>query len=438
MKRTLASLQWLLLISATLPLASGCASDGDESASNHDDSVKTGQGEGAGDVVGVLRGGRNGSSMYPSGPVSGATIVSGETVTTTDERGRFVLPKAPAKYDIRFAVNGRGGVYQGLTTRRPTIRAEDKGRFNEAPLHVDYSNATQIGSKRVTFAVRDDIGIEQVDSWVRGDNAFDSTLYWSGADSKLTGKLLSFEYDPPRDGEPPWFYLGVASSPMNASPGEQASFTPVYSPIKTPRVVTAVARPAAGMTVYYAYLLLSLDGRRYAQINTSSPATKFPAEFVVPEVSGASWAIRYYSYETRFPDSAGGAHSGMIVPIDVDGSLPPVDLPAPPKFTLPLDGAADFGPGSEIAWQGGQGACTVRISNLPTGSYIQLTTTESHITMPDLSDVGLPLERGQKYRLFLDCVQLSHRSPDADPVLDDSVQLGTYLYNRNIYVSTPQ
>ena len=435
MTRTLASLTCTLFLGGTLLLLAGCSShdDGDGTPVPDDSSKTRPLSEappiepppGPDDVVGIVR-------DYRTGPVGGATLSSGNTVTTTDAWGRFVLRNAPSEYDLICVLSGRAAVIHGLTTRKPTVQCPDNGGWvNNAPIHIDYSDAISIGSERITFAVRDDVGTEEIFYGRTGPNTLDANTTWAGPIPELTGRFLSLEYEAPRLGAPT-NYLGIAFSPMRILPGQQATFHPIYSPITTTTTVTGIARPAPGTTLYETYLLLGFGGV-YSPVNRSYALRTTPAQFVVPEVPGASWAIKYSAYETGSPGSSGGAYSGGIVPIAADGSVPDIDLATPPKIVLPADGATDFDVGSEIAWQG-DGTCTVTVSSAP-DYRVELTTRESHITMPDLSAVGISFRHGAKHDLFLWCHRRPYRAPDADPVLDvvnyyAGEYLGTSGYGR--------
>ncbi|WP_394835100.1 hypothetical protein LVJ94_52240 [Pendulispora rubella] len=372
------------------------------------------------------------------GPVAGATISSGEIVTTTDTWGRFVLRNVPPKYDLMSTQDGRAQIFHGLTTRRPTIQNHrNDGWFNTTPVHIDYSDATTIGSERITFAVRDDLGTEEIFYGAMGPNTLDSTIFWAGPTSELTGTFLSLEYERPNRYGPP-HYLGIATAPMRLLPDQKANFHPIYSPIAKTTTITGVARAAPGTTIYNSYLRLSFGGLYSILDRTHSIYTQ-PEQFIVPEIAGASWAIEYEAYTTGAPDSSGGARSAMIVPVGADGSVPEVDLPAPPRIISPAEGTTDFGVGSEIVWQG-EGACTVSMGDTDYKHSVSFTTLESHLTMPDLSAAGMPLEHGRQYRIFVWCHRRSNRAPSDDPVLDFTdyylgSPAGTSGYARNFVVT---
>lgn len=386
------------------------------------------------DVVGVVRG-------RLGGPVPNAAIASGDAITKTDAWGRFVLRNMPPKYDLQCGIDGHGEVYYGLTTRTPTISSEDNGWYNHAPIHLDYSEATSTYSRRLSFTVGDDGSTENILAPSAPPDAVDTTLYWAGPTPALTGTFFSLEHDQPASG-PPTRYLGYAFAPMHMLPSNQEAtiFKPTYSPVTTTSTVTGVARPAPGMGTYNTYLLVHFGGQ-YDIVNWDYPSHAVPAEFVVPEVPGASWALQYQAYEGSLGFE--GGNSSIVVPISADGSVPEVDIPVPPKIISPADGATDFGAGSEIAWEGGEGACTVTVFFRNVSWAIALTTLTSRITMPDLSAVGVPIARRFRYSINVQCSQRANRAPDADPLLDavrymsGQYNLGTATRSRLISVTSP-
>ncbi|WP_394845637.1 hypothetical protein LZC95_52480 [Pendulispora brunnea] len=381
------------------------------------------------DVVGLVQG-------RMGGPVGGVTIAIGGNVTTTDAWGRFVLRNAPARYDVQLGVNGRGQAYRGLSTRRPTLQSEDNGWFNGAPKNIDYSGALAPDSKIVSFEVQDG-GDTSVIEDGQDRNTVIRWSWWAGPISPLAGTLWSLEYEKTTDGSAPTRYLGVASTPIKLSPNQEATFKPTFSPISKTSTVSGVARPAPGMTIYESNLLVRFGGQ-YSILHGGFPVRTIPANFVVPEIDGASWGIRYSAFDTGAPGSYGGANSSMSVPVGADGSIPDVTLPSAPKIILPADGATDFGVGSEIGWEGGEGACTVEVTSTDTWKSIRVTTLESRVSMPDLSAVGVPLAPHQVFKVNVWCARETNRAPDADPVLDWTWRtLGSFSYSRTITVSTP-
>ncbi|WP_394845636.1 carboxypeptidase-like regulatory domain-containing protein [Pendulispora brunnea] len=383
---------------------------------------------GPNDVVGIVQG-RTG------GPVVGVKVASGGFVTKSDSKGRFILRNVPPKYDVYCGIDGQGDVYSGLTTRAPTIRLREASDYSyPAQIRIDY-NPSPSPPEIISFAVRDDIGTESL-----GIGPGYPAVFWPAPAPELTGQFFALEYERPAiRGGPPTHYTGLAFAPMRLRRGGQTVFQPTFSPVPSTMTVTGVARPAPGTTIYETFLYLSFGGS-YGRVNSQYPGITMPAQFVVPEVPGASWAIEYSAYETGAPGSFGGAHSSMIVPISADGSVPEADVPAPAKMVLPARDATNFDVGSEIAWANGQGTCQVAVSRKDTTVYI--TTVESHIVMPDLAAVGVPFGRGERYFISVWCNKPASRTPDTDPVLDPSGPrperyLGTSTYSRSIGVSSP-
>ncbi|WP_394835099.1 hypothetical protein LVJ94_52235 [Pendulispora rubella] len=433
-------------------LLAGCSAHDDGASSDRDPATKTPAGKPSGnesppteappidpppgpnDVVGVVQG-------RLGGPVPGATIASGDVIIKTDAWGRFVLRNLPPKYDLQCGIDGQGEVYYGLTTRNPTIQSYANGWYNRAPIHLDYSEATSTNSRRRSFTVGDDGSTRNILAPSAPPDAVDTSLYWAGPTPALTGRFFSLEHDTSTSG-PPTRYLGYAFSPMRLLPSnrETTTFKPTYLPITTTSTVTGVARPPPGVSGYETYLLVHFGGQ-YDIVNLDHPSHAVPAEFVVPEVPGASWALQYRVYGPGLGFE--GASSSVIVPISTDGSVPDVDIPVAPKIISPADGAADFGVGSEIAWEGGEGACTVNVFFKGVSWAISLTTLTSRFTMPDLSAVGVPIARRFQYTINVQCSQRANRPPDADPVLDAAryiggqYNLGTSAKSRNVSVTSP-
>lgn len=330
--------------------------------------------------------------------VAGATVAIQGAVTTTDSAGAFTLGGVAVPYDaiVKQAVgpSSAAQVFEGLTSPTPELNpyasiVSFSSTAMTATISGDLSSAVTAGYTARVCAQSSATLMQGCDTVAAGATSYSINVGWrSGASVPVT--LYAIEVATDADGFATGYdQYGTATG--NVSDGGTPTIDVTWSSTPSASDITTNVNVPAGFNIEDVYAGAKLGAMTTLPLfdATGSPLpTSFAA--TVPQIGQASNAVVVAAY----PALGGAASIAWKLGLS-GGSNVTIDLPTPPTPTAPADGASGIGVGSTLSLSSVTGAATFIISG---GSQaIIVTTTNSSITIPDLTSLGMPLAAATNY-----------------------------------------
>jgi hypothetical protein len=314
-------------------------------------------------------------------------VVIGSAVTTTDENGRFAIPRVAAEYDAvlvqeseRYAL-----LVRGATTRTLNLVGSGIGNPNEAvvngaiaggagvPLpagHVAYVSFLSTGSDEPkTRAVGNDGRYGQMPSWY-GEQAVTGELVALALETDALNHPLSFD--------------GFGSKPITLSSGRVFGGSDGSDPATLIELEAIDHRSLSGT-------LSAPDGYRTTLNVYVGP---FPTDYleippgdfatVLPVAAGE---LPQYVVLGATRDS--GEHVKVYVRVDQSAAVLDVSAPAAPELLAPDDEAVDVDHRTTFAWTEVPDS-VARVTFVLSDWVVEVVTVETSTNLPDLTAYGVP------------------------------------------------
>jgi hypothetical protein len=386
-----------LLFVASLPAFFACGS-------------LAGPGEQAGGTV-------TGKVVDLTGTPTGAAfqILVGDEVQTTGLDGSFSFANVPATYDIAVGWGNGAIVYKGMTTRSPVFHTPRANSVGQVP--VQFSGLVD-DTHRIAFysASGSSDGTIQPGLWGGGNEPPTSvgfTYYvdpTSGAALPLTLHALTYEVDPTTNAVLKW--TGHAELDDVHLDGAVPAWVVQPSPVETGSVsVSADAPPGielAGLTLGV-HLQPSDGSFSFSRFSPTTPS----AEFLVPIVPGLTFDL---GATGTTKDGHSSAWARAIAP----GGTVVLELAQTPRALGPDEGSTGVTTETPFAfapYDGGVQRVTFTPPESDPNFYsVQVVTTSSTITIPDLTRMGHPLPNGEAYSWMVERLPLGATVDEASSV----------------------
>jgi hypothetical protein len=292
-------------------------------------------------------------------PAAGVEVKIGDAITTTDADGRF-LAKAGPHYDVAFAVAKRAYVYQGLSSRSPTLKAFGVAMSLKTHGATIEAKAPAEGHERVVF-----VPCANVADLVASDDGM-LGVRWLGAPSAEV-ELAALRYKKDSTGI---HWTGYARSKVHVEHLGAATWNVELAPVEEE---TAEARVSVQPLHKLEWLSVSID-----MGGKSISAFELPASAALrlPRVEGARFRV----------EAVARGQGGMaIASRRVEAGKVKLDLPRSPALK---EGLAWEGP-NEVHW--------AYLGSKEQTSGVWIATRERQLRLPDLRPLGVELPRGVFY-----------------------------------------
>ncbi|WP_375771479.1 hypothetical protein NR798_11420 [Archangium gephyra] len=336
---------------------------------------------------------------YPNpGPAyAGAKVmIPGHAPVTPDASGVFEIPGVQTPYDLVVhypAANGTGFVVlvQGLQRNDPTLpanysatrRAQVSGTFSgpSFPLPAGRKLA-------VVFETPLSIGAQGTFT----ESTYSHEVTWPDAES-MTGTLHAMELgtDPSTGQQTYGAYgrrEGVTLTQGSALSGQDIALSPIGTASITGRVTDI-----PGQTLQKTSVTLEIANERGMSLFSYSPATS-DFQLAVPDLAGATFKVQA-SLSGR-----GDLEYTQVWKTGVRAGTTDLVLtaPAPTRLLSPASKAQVDDLSAGFSWEGPPRALyqfdlLASVGGEPHYQVIQVITTETHVTVPDLSPLGLTASR---------------------------------------------
>jgi hypothetical protein len=330
----------------------------------------------------------------------------GDTLTNTDETGKFVVENVPETYDVslafEFAVNAfprlHGYSFQGLTRRDPTIQVRQGLEIRSATIVVKPSNITIAEGEKVLMAVGGEDGNTSLGNV--GQNGKQTSAYWESADTTqqtVHGLYVTAAAD---SGSPPTAYKGYgsalvalsdsASGPTDAPPIDLTTLVNISS-----GNVQGTVTPGGGTDRANMVFLRFSTGATLQLLEDEGPNT---FTYLVPSIPSSSVTVAASEgYDDYFGPFA-VAHADGLAASD----KPTLKIPTPATLTKPAVNAMNITDQTEFAFTSpasNPGPFVVKFENqdMSEGApyqYLWVITAKKTVTIPKVLDGGFELAPG--------------------------------------------
>jgi hypothetical protein len=323
-------------------------------------------------------------------PLPGAHVLVGDTVTITDQAGRFQASGVTLPYDVAIQTDQVSSAFVFLGMSGPAATYRFGGVF--APGSVARGKVSVTLPTVDTGAIQAQVAVEVTDklAWATvtptmgQPGTFD--VGWRGAPSAHL-RIHALRYQTAMVTGDPAHYIGYDTTDAVLDDGGDLSWSASWKPppFADSTVSATVALPP-GYTLTQSTLSVRPAGFVFggATASATGPATSF----VVPDLAGASFTIEADATD-GFPES------WSLVPALAAGtSGAPVQVDPAPTLTSPADGAS-FGVGSTMTWTAaGDGPTGIIVQVGLAGPRYIMFADGGSATLPDLSPLGLALPPG--------------------------------------------
>jgi len=320
----------------------------------------------------------------------------GDTLTTTDANGAFVIENVPAIYDVSFDIEfdlniqhrSFGWVYQGLTRRDPTLQAKWG-----LPLR---SGQAEFAAPGVTFAADEKIsltigGVDGNTDTTLSEGGYTPYGYWEGNEPTSSGvaHALYWHYD--HDTELPTAYYGYTSSSILLNENETAklALTLTKGSITAGNLLGTVT-PTGSDRSDQVWVHFT-NGALMRLINATGANT---FSYLVPTLPKSSITVAA---------SEGDPYWGECGIVVADGlaasSKPALTIPKPVKLTAPADDSDGVTAATVFSFStsANAGPYVVQFTNVDASNdapfqTIFVVTAKSQLSIPPVIGGGMKLK----------------------------------------------
>jgi hypothetical protein len=332
-------------------------------------------------------------------PAEGVRVQIGETTTTTDVDGRFVVAGVAPTYDVALVAKApHAYVFQALSTRTPTLRVFDLAlslKSHETRVHVKLAAPLPEGGKIVVAASPAEPGVRVADVHATPsaeDEGVDATVRWLGG-SRARVRLSAIAYVADATTLAPSSYVGVASEDATLEHLSPAEWDAALAPVSAD-TVHAHAAPAPGQSMQWTTLYLD-GGDEAPRIKIADRlGDDTEIDFLTPRLEGARFAVEAIA-GTR-DDLAIAAARGL----DAGRDEARLALPAAPALRWPADGTSHLRRDAELSWEPRGGVSWVYVGpedqSRADEPQVWIATSEAKTRLPDLRALGIAPASGAR------------------------------------------
>jgi hypothetical protein len=387
---------------------------GTNSAGANDGGASASGGEGASDGnagagASVSEGGAGGDPSVPSKDVHGKVtfrgapraslpVVVNGVITNTDDDGEFSVPDVDDQYDVLIfnPEEQLAQVIQGLTTRNPLIDsylAPDPELNQSASLSGALSGGGGFPNPANHRAQVAFVGAQiPSTSMIMNEGmggGFSFSKSWVTEES-LNGTLFALQWSWDADGLTA--LTGYASKPFTLEDGA------TYASPETDLALVAIDQHLASVEV---------DWQDYSAATCTAYVGPIKMEFTpcdgsfsVPTPDDLPWR----TFVSLRGGSAGDHYATVRAQVPETGDLAVV-FPKPRNQLLPVDGATGVDVETAFTWSTSEPEMGgVHQFSCAGGWEIELTSAETAVSIPDLSEYGLALPKATECQWFLNAV----------------------------------
>jgi hypothetical protein len=356
-----------------------------------------GRGGGAGENMGGEAGGGDGSgtisgqvTLFSGSPVEGAVVAIGSATTNTDANGRFEVPNVPAEYDLVLIVEAESfaRVVHGLTTRTPRLTsiAEPPRRSavvmgvvtGGAGVPVPADRDARAAYYGPNFATSGSVPLRDADA----SYALQGT--WYGPTS-VSGSLYALEARVDGMGRP-LSYDGFGATPFALSDtgtfgmrdGSTPATTIELEPVSSRAVTGTLSVPSGYDPVLWFNLGPFLTD--YVDIAPGSYSSVVPLG-----ITDLPTNVQVHAERTL---TAGTEVSETTFMIRDSTTALNLSTPAAAAPIVPIADAVEVDYDTVFMWNSPIDSVSTLTLDLGTW-FVQVTTTESRTSIPDLTTYGI-------------------------------------------------
>ncbi len=382
-------------------------------------------------------------------PMAGAPVlVSGHTPTRTDADGNFVVSGVSTPYDLTAfdATTSTVRVYQGLTRSDPTVTIYNNQ--NPGPPKWTWRSSFKgsisgpgftpnAGSETPTFVALSATNLVLPSLSATRPNAtgsFEAPLEWNGP-SVFRGSLFGLQWqrlppgDPSKDYAPlPKSYLGFGKLlGLNLSDQSvQSGLNLVMNPVSSLNLTGSITVPS-GYTLTDNYVRISFDANDpKLSLFLGDDVSGNPSfKYLTPNIPGAT--IRLSASAQATTGESIGAFKRGFAP---DASNVSLNMIAAPKITSPDDKAQGISAATPFSWSWpgvSDGVYTLEIDPVGGALTCIITTASTHLTLPDLSALGLKWPPNSSFTWSVNASQAAAFDVDVMASLDRFSTTATIL-----------
>lgn len=323
-----------------------------------------------------------------------SVIVSGNAPVTPATDGTFSVSGVVAPYDVTV-IDGAGNaaiVYKQLSRPDPVLLGAALSRqlSNSASVSgtVSGDGFPQTGSRYTAVAVDRTGGGWQY--WTAADGTFTvPNVSWAGS-SAIATRIYALQYEVDSNGLPSR-YLGYASASMTLASGGTFNESLGLVPVNASNITGAVHVPSA---------YTRTDRRMYLRFGDTfadyfdDASTSDGFSYLTPQAPEGDVLLEAVATKN-------GTKSIHCTPAAFNASNVSLNLIPGPEVLLPTDGATQVDSQIQFSWTGFQGGAHLVIfapSPGTAGPEVEVVTTATSATLPDLSAYGMSLPHGASYR----------------------------------------
>lgn len=381
---------------------------------------------------GAGKGGGKGASITVQGQVVGVygaplpnvPVLIGTTTTTTAADGSFTVAGVTTPYDVALYLDPAvlstsrptALVFEGLTRADPTLEVlADSGTFSSDQLGGTTSRQLDQAANEngVLLAAGANFGeggalLDYSDT----PNFGTFPMGWGGSAARAT-TLFAITADVDTTTNLPTTYTGYAAVPLTLQDGQDQ--TSLSIPLTTTgltqvQVQGSVTMPS-GYTVTNAsncvpggsppclnmgttVLVRFASGAEGASLALGQDVTAAP----VPRYSGGTLGSAFVARAEPSGATTDDTYTMAVLTATAPGPTS-LTLQAPPAKLTPADNATGVTTGTDFSWQAASNSVYIMDLGPTSGSNsdpeIMIVTASTHLTLPDLSALGIQLPTGQ-------------------------------------------
>lgn len=318
----------------------------------------------------------------------------GDTLTTTDANGAFVIANAPASYDVSLDIEFQQGaqhrsfgwVYQGLTRRDPTLQVKWGLPFRSGQTELAPPGVTVGAGEKISVTMGGKDGNTNTTLPTTGANPY---AYWEGTEttSSAVAHALYWQYDP--DTELPTNYFDYTSSSILLNENETAKLgLTLTKGTLTTGNLQGTATPVGS------------DRKDQVWIHFTNGALMT----LVAETGGANFSYLVPTLpksSLTMAASEGDPYWGECGIVVADGltatSKPAFDIPKPVKLTAPADELQNVNEATVFSFStsANPGPYVVQFNNVDTAGPFQtiyVVTDKAQLSIPPVIGGGMQLK----------------------------------------------
>ena len=319
----------------------------------------------------------------------------GDTQTSTDANGAFVIPDVPSTYEVSLDIEYQqydsprsiGWVYQGLTRRDPTLQVRTGLPLRSGTVGLAAPGVTEGNDEQISLAFG---GVDGTTDTTLGFTGSTLSGYWQGTDtSSQTAHALYWHYD--HDTELPTDYYGYTSSSVLLSETEtaQLSLTLTKGTLTSGNLQGTVT--SGGGTDRLDQAWVHFTSGALMRLVDATGTKNF--SYILPTLPKSS---------LTFAAAEGGdPYYGPFGIVVADGltatSKPALTVPTPVKLTAPADQLTNVNASTKFTFGGASnpGPYVVQFVNIDDNGPRQaifVVTAATQVTIPPVIGGGMQLK----------------------------------------------